>query len=91
MWMMGIANSYTMEATFGGSLLGNRAQSHFSVQDFEQMGRVFCQTLLDFYDDDPRKVLWIKVQLKLRNFRLLKYSKLVLVFCLLIVWLTYNK
>ncbi|CAG9819492.1 unnamed protein product [Phaedon cochleariae] len=55
MWMMGIANSYTMEASFAGSTLGNRADTHFSMQDYEQMGRSFCQTLLDFYDEDPKK------------------------------------
>lgn len=55
MWMMGIANSYTMEASFGGSLLGTRAESHFSTQDYEQAGKAFCQTLLDFYDEGPSK------------------------------------
>ncbi|CAH1124535.1 unnamed protein product [Ceutorhynchus assimilis] len=55
MWMMGIANSYTLEASFAGSILGARNESHFSTQDYEQMGRSFCQTLLDFYDEDPRK------------------------------------
>lgn len=54
--MMGIANSYTMEASFAGSTLGNRTDTHFSTQDYEMMGKSFCQTLLDFYDDDPRKV-----------------------------------
>ena len=57
MWMMGIANSYTMESSFAGSTLGTRAESHFTTQDYEQMAKSFCQTLLDFYDDDPRKVL----------------------------------
>lgn len=56
MWMMGIANSYTMEASFAGSTLGNRADTHFTTHDYEQMGRSFCQTLLDFYDEDPKKV-----------------------------------
>ncbi|XP_019868764.1 cytosolic carboxypeptidase Nna1 isoform X2 [Aethina tumida] len=55
MWMMGIANSYTLEATFAGSTLGNRADTHFNTQDYEQMGKSFCQTLLDYYDDDPKK------------------------------------
>ncbi|KAL1505438.1 hypothetical protein ABEB36_005007 [Hypothenemus hampei] len=55
MWMMGIANSYTLEASFAGSTLGAKNEMHFSTQDYEQMGRSFCQTLLDFYDDDPRK------------------------------------
>ncbi|XP_057659517.1 cytosolic carboxypeptidase 2-like isoform X4 [Diorhabda carinulata] len=55
MWMMGIANSYTLETSLAGSTLGARADTHFSIQDFEQMGKTFCQTLLDFYDEDPKK------------------------------------
>ncbi|XP_048523203.1 cytosolic carboxypeptidase 2 isoform X1 [Dendroctonus ponderosae] len=55
MWMMGIACSYTMEASFAGSTLGAKTDTHFTTQDYEQMGRSFCQTLLDFYDEDPRK------------------------------------
>ena len=55
-WMMGVANSYTMEASFGGSTLGSRTSTHFSAQDFENMGRAFCETLLDFCDQDPSKV-----------------------------------
>ncbi|ENN79064.1 hypothetical protein YQE_04485, partial [Dendroctonus ponderosae] len=55
MWMMGIASSYTMEASFAGSTLGAKTDTHFTTQDYEQMGRSFCQTLLDFYDEDPRK------------------------------------
>ncbi|KAJ0179424.1 hypothetical protein K1T71_005136 [Dendrolimus kikuchii] len=54
-WMLGVANSYTMEASFGGSELGGRMSTHFSVQDYESLGRTFCETLLDFYDEDPSK------------------------------------
>ncbi|KAJ2950472.1 hypothetical protein O0L34_g8716 [Tuta absoluta] len=54
-WMMGVANSYTMEASFGGSELGSRMSTHFSVQDYESLGKTFCETLLDFYDEDPSK------------------------------------
>ncbi|XP_037870715.1 cytosolic carboxypeptidase 2 isoform X2 [Bombyx mori] len=54
-WMLGVANSYTMEASFGGSELGSRMSTHFSVQDYESLGRMFCETLLDFYDEDPSK------------------------------------
>ncbi|RZF43046.1 hypothetical protein LSTR_LSTR001224 [Laodelphax striatellus] len=57
-WMMGVANSYTMEASFGGSTLGSRYQTHFTTQDYEAMGRAFCETLLDFCDEDPSKVLF---------------------------------
>lgn len=68
MWMMGIANSYTMEASFGGSLLGTRAESHFAAQDYEQAGKAFCQTLLDFYDEGQFKE---KLRMKILT-RLLK-------------------
>ncbi|XP_045763673.1 cytosolic carboxypeptidase Nna1-like [Maniola jurtina] len=54
-WMLGVANSYTMEASFGGSELGSRMSTHFSAQDYENLGRTFCETLLDFYDEDPSK------------------------------------
>lgn len=56
MWMMGIGNSYTMEASFAGSDLGPRTDTHFSTLDYEMMGRSFCQTLVDFYDEEPPKV-----------------------------------
>ncbi|CAG9859779.1 unnamed protein product [Phyllotreta striolata] len=55
MWMMGIANSYTLETSLAGSTLSHRAYTHFTIQDYEQMGKTFCQTLLDFYDEDPKK------------------------------------
>lgn len=54
--MMGVANSYTLEASFAGSTLGSRMDTHFNVQDFENMGRAFCETLIDFCDEEPSKV-----------------------------------
>jgi hypothetical protein len=55
-WLMGIQNSYTLEASLGGSKLGSRSGTHFSTQDYEQTGKAFCETLLDFSDNDPIKV-----------------------------------
>nr|CAD7403089.1 unnamed protein product [Timema poppensis] len=55
-WMMGVANSYTMETSFGGSTLGGRSDTHFCTQDYEMMGRYFCETLLDYCDMEPAKV-----------------------------------
>ncbi|XP_020797937.1 uncharacterized protein LOC110176059 isoform X6 [Drosophila serrata] len=55
-WMLGITNSYTIEASFGGSSLGSRKGTHFSTQDYEHMGRAFCETLLDYCDENPNKV-----------------------------------
>lgn len=56
MWYMGIMNSYTMEATFGGTSLGNRKGTHFSTYDLELMGHNFCDTILDYCDPDDSKV-----------------------------------
>ncbi|XP_043660578.1 uncharacterized protein LOC122624884 isoform X6 [Drosophila teissieri] len=55
-WMLGITNSYTIEASFGGSSLGSRKGTHFNTQDYEHMGRAFCETLLDYCDENPNKV-----------------------------------
>ncbi|XP_076818930.1 uncharacterized protein LOC143464813 isoform X3 [Clavelina lepadiformis] len=56
-WYMGVMNSYTMEATFGGtSLAGERKDTHLSTKDLEKMGYHFCDTLLDYCDPDSSKV-----------------------------------
>ncbi|NWS49325.1 CBPC2 carboxypeptidase, partial [Probosciger aterrimus] len=54
MWRLGVSNSYTMEAAFGGSTLGGR-RSHFTVQDLTALGCHLCDTLLDFCDPHPAK------------------------------------
>ncbi|KAM6202249.1 LOW QUALITY PROTEIN: cytosolic carboxypeptidase 3 [Rhynchocyon petersi] len=55
MWRMGIRNSFTMEATFCGSTLGNKRGTHFNTKDLESMGYHFCDSLLDFCDPDRAK------------------------------------
>jgi len=52
---MGIMNSYTLEASYGGSNQGNKAYSHFTPRDYENVGRYFCETLHDFNDPSPPK------------------------------------
>ncbi|XP_030246169.1 uncharacterized protein LOC108655510 isoform X4 [Drosophila navojoa] len=67
-WMLGITNSYTIEASFGGSSLGSRKGTHFNIQDYEHMGRAFCETLLDYCDENPNKILnLLKQQERLRS------------------------
>ncbi|KAK5622264.1 Cytosolic carboxypeptidase 2 [Crenichthys baileyi] len=56
MWRLGVKNSYTMEATFGGSTLDDRGGTHFTTGDLKSMGFYFCDTLLDFCDPDQSKV-----------------------------------
>lgn len=63
MWRLGIRNSYTMEATFGGSSLGNRRGTHFSTQDLKSLGFNFCDTLLDYCDPDPSKNNYCLIEL----------------------------
>ena len=36
---MGITNSFTLEASYGGSNKGNKAYTHFNIRDYEQLGR----------------------------------------------------
>ncbi|KAM8818089.1 cytosolic carboxypeptidase 3 [Rhynchonycteris naso] len=55
MWRMGIRNSFTMEATFCGSTLGNKRGTHFNTKDLESMGYHFCDSLLDYCDPDRNK------------------------------------
>ncbi|XP_058827587.1 uncharacterized protein LOC131687507 isoform X2 [Topomyia yanbarensis] len=54
-WVLGVTNSYTLEASFGGSTMGGRAGTHFSTADYEHIGRAYCETLMDYYDDNPIK------------------------------------
>ncbi|XP_034444769.1 cytosolic carboxypeptidase 2 isoform X2 [Hippoglossus hippoglossus] len=63
MWRLGIRNSYTMEATFGGSTLGDRGGTHFTTRDLKSMGYNFCDTLLDFCDPDPTKTTYCLTEL----------------------------
>uniref|UniRef100_A0A8C9IQ46 Cytosolic carboxypeptidase 2 n=1 Tax=Piliocolobus tephrosceles TaxID=591936 RepID=A0A8C9IQ46_9PRIM len=55
MWRMGILNSYTMESTFGGSTLGSKRDTHFTIEDLKSLGYHVCDTLLDFCDPDQTK------------------------------------
>ncbi|KAM6936898.1 cytosolic carboxypeptidase 2 [Xenentodon cancila] len=63
MWRLGIKNSYTMEATFGGSTLDDRRGTHFTTGDLKSLGFYFCDTLLDFCDPDPTKVTYCLTEL----------------------------
>ena len=55
MWNMGVMNSFTMEATFGGSSLNAKKDIHFGPRDLEQMGYIFCDSVLDYCDPDQAK------------------------------------
>ncbi|XP_028264061.1 cytosolic carboxypeptidase 2 [Parambassis ranga] len=63
MWRLGIKNSYTMEATFGGSTLGDRKGTHFTTRDLKSLGFYLCDTLLDYCDPDPTKTKYCLTEL----------------------------
>ncbi|XP_068595948.1 cytosolic carboxypeptidase 2-like [Brachionichthys hirsutus] len=63
MWRLGIKNSYTMEATFGGSTLGDRKGTHFTTRDLKSIGFYFCDTLLDYCDPDSTKTTYCLTEL----------------------------
>jgi hypothetical protein len=55
MHRLGVKHSYTLEASFGGSTLGDRKGTHLGLKDLEDMGKHICDTLLDFFDPDQSK------------------------------------
>ncbi|ERE70225.1 cytosolic carboxypeptidase 2 [Cricetulus griseus] len=64
MWRMGIINSYTMESTFGGSTLGRKRDTHFTIEDLKSLGYHVCDTILDFCDPDQTKYTQCLQELK---------------------------
>ncbi|XP_073998408.1 nna1 carboxypeptidase isoform X2 [Rhodnius prolixus] len=66
-WMMGVDNSYTLEASFAGSTIGSKSYTHFNTVDYENMGKSFCETLLDYVDDTPCKEI-LAVEIAIKNY-----------------------
>lgn len=64
MKQLGVQYSYTLEASVCGTLTGSDSSlvhTHFNVQDYQEMGKTFCETLADFFNPHPTKVsLYIK-------------------------------
>ncbi|CAC5383172.1 AGBL2_3 [Mytilus coruscus] len=45
---MKILNSFTLEATFSGTIMNKNEYRHFNVHDFQEMGKVLSQTVLEY-------------------------------------------
>jgi hypothetical protein len=59
MKQLGVQYSYTLEASVCGTLTGSDSSlvhTHFNIQDFQEMGKTFCETLADFFNPHPAKV-----------------------------------
>ncbi|CAL1548208.1 unnamed protein product [Lymnaea stagnalis] len=49
MWrQMGIYNSFTLEATFSGTMTDRTKCRHFNILDFMEMGKVLAEVLMDY-------------------------------------------
>lgn len=50
--------------------VANSCRKWFYFQDFEQIGRAFCETLLDYSDENPNKVMKrLKLKKKIKKMR----------------------
>lgn len=59
MKQLGVQHSYTLEASVCGALTGSDSthiQTHFNIQDYEEMGHVFCETLFEFLSPTSTQV-----------------------------------
>ncbi|XP_072175344.1 uncharacterized protein [Diadema setosum] len=67
MWrQMGINNSFTLEATFCGSKnITVEAPRHFNLQDFQDLGRHFCEALLVYHQAQENSSLHSELILEL--------------------------
>ncbi|KAK3798821.1 hypothetical protein RRG08_007178 [Elysia crispata] len=50
MWrQLNVFNSFTLEATFSGTVLDRDSCRHFNILDFMEMGKILAQTVLDYH------------------------------------------
>ena len=59
MKQLGVQYSYTLEASVCGTVTGSdstHVQTHFNIQDYQEMGHVFCETLTDFLIPNAMRV-----------------------------------
>ncbi|EGD81298.1 hypothetical protein PTSG_11335 [Salpingoeca rosetta] len=61
---LNIVNAFTMEATFCGSTMGRLKKRQFRPCDFEELGEIFFDSLLDYCDPDQAKtnLLWSRLR-----------------------------
>jgi murein tripeptide amidase MpaA len=61
---LGLLNAFTLEATFCGSTLGELRHSQFNCRDFERMGEILCDTILDYCDPNSAKKAKILLEIR---------------------------
>ncbi|XP_067664488.1 uncharacterized protein [Haliotis asinina] len=66
MWrQMKIQNSFTLEATFSGTILDSGRSRHFNISDFMDMGKTLGQVVLDYMELQQNKARQTEVVLDL--------------------------
>ncbi|XP_041361886.1 uncharacterized protein LOC121377854 [Gigantopelta aegis] len=66
MWrQLKIQNSFTLEATFSGTIIDQSNCRHFNINDFQSMGSTLCQAVLDYNELQENKARQTEVVLDL--------------------------
>ena len=60
----GIVNCYTIESSFCGADIGKYRDFHFNTLHLQEIGKDFCDTLLDFCDPNQNKVISVNEELE---------------------------
>ena len=60
----GIVNTYTIESSFCGADIGKYRDYHFNTMHLQEIGRDFCDTILDFCDPNQNKVRSVTEELE---------------------------
>ncbi|XP_062568587.1 uncharacterized protein LOC134230763 isoform X2 [Saccostrea cucullata] len=69
MWrQMRVLNSFTLEATFSGTILNRKELRHFNIGDYMEMGRVLSQVVLDYEVAQENKAKQTEVVLDMTRY-----------------------
>ncbi|KAK3087050.1 hypothetical protein FSP39_000988 [Pinctada imbricata] len=69
MWrQMRILNSFTLEATFSGTIIDKKELRHFNINDFMDMGKVLCETVLEYQIAQENKARQTEIVLELTRY-----------------------
>lgn len=61
---LGLLNAFTLEATFCGSTIGELRHTQFNCRDFEHIGEILCDTILDYCDPNSAKKAKILLEIR---------------------------
>ncbi|XP_052234973.1 uncharacterized protein LOC127847242 isoform X4 [Dreissena polymorpha] len=69
MWrQMRILNSFTLEATFSGTAMNNDECRHFNIADYMEMGRILCESVLEYQYTQENKARQTEIVLEMTRY-----------------------